>query len=88
MADYVLLYSGGRMPESEDEQAQVMKAWEGPVQVNRGRHARSQAMPCLVDTWASPYKRGRRTFANGNRVDDVESWPICSSLEQSRWSRG
>ena len=45
MADYVLLYSGGRMPESEDEQAQVMKAWEGPVQVNRGRHARSQAMP-------------------------------------------
>ncbi len=29
MADYVLLYSGGRMPESEDERSQVMKAWEG-----------------------------------------------------------
>ncbi len=26
--DYVLLYSGGRMPESDEEQATVMKAWE------------------------------------------------------------
>ena len=26
--DYVLLYSGGRMPESEEEQATVMKAWD------------------------------------------------------------
>lgn len=25
--DYVLLYSGGRMPESDEEQATVMKAW-------------------------------------------------------------
>jgi hypothetical protein len=29
MADYLLLYSGGSMPESEEEQAQVMKAWDG-----------------------------------------------------------
>ena len=28
MTKYVLLYSGGSMPESEAEQAQVMKAWE------------------------------------------------------------
>lgn len=27
MADYVLLYSGGSMPESEAEQAAVMEAW-------------------------------------------------------------
>lgn len=27
MADYLLLYSGGKMPETEQEQAQVMKAW-------------------------------------------------------------
>jgi len=27
MADFVLLYSGGKMPETEEEQAQVMKAW-------------------------------------------------------------
>jgi hypothetical protein len=27
VADYLLLYSGGSMPETEDEQAQVMKAW-------------------------------------------------------------
>jgi hypothetical protein len=26
--DYVLLYSGGRMPESDEEQATVMKAWD------------------------------------------------------------
>jgi hypothetical protein len=25
--DYVLLYSGGRMPESDEEQAAVMAAW-------------------------------------------------------------
>jgi hypothetical protein len=28
VADYVLLYSGGGMPETEEEQAQVMKAWD------------------------------------------------------------
>jgi hypothetical protein len=27
MTDYVLLYSGGKMPETEAEQADVMKAW-------------------------------------------------------------
>ena len=29
MATYLLLYSGGRMPESEAEQAAVMQAWTG-----------------------------------------------------------
>jgi len=28
VADYVLLYSGGGMPETEAEQAAVMKAWD------------------------------------------------------------
>ena len=27
MADFVLLYTGGSMPESEEEQATVMQAW-------------------------------------------------------------
>ncbi|HEX6399698.1 MAG TPA: YciI family protein [Actinomycetota bacterium] len=27
MGDFVLLYAGGRAPESEEEQARVMKAW-------------------------------------------------------------
>lgn len=27
MNDYLLLYSGGSMPESDEEQAAVMKAW-------------------------------------------------------------
>jgi hypothetical protein len=27
MGDYVLLYSGGSMPETEEEQAKVMQAW-------------------------------------------------------------
>lgn len=27
MADFVLLYTGGSMPETEEEQARVMKAW-------------------------------------------------------------
>ena len=29
MANYLLLYSGGSMPESEAEQAAVMQAWTG-----------------------------------------------------------
>jgi hypothetical protein len=29
MTDYLLLYAGGKMPESEAEQAEVMKAWDG-----------------------------------------------------------
>jgi hypothetical protein len=29
MADYVLLYRGGGMPETEEDQAMVMKAWDG-----------------------------------------------------------
>ena len=28
MGDFVLLYSGGSMPETEEEQAAVMKAWD------------------------------------------------------------
>jgi hypothetical protein len=28
MAKYLLLYRGGKMPESEAEQAEVMKAWD------------------------------------------------------------
>jgi hypothetical protein len=28
MADYVLLYSGGGMPEGEEETARVMQAWD------------------------------------------------------------
>ena len=28
MADFVLLYTGGKMPETEEERAQVMRAWE------------------------------------------------------------
>ena len=29
MSDYALLYTGGRMPETEVEQARVMQAWTG-----------------------------------------------------------
>jgi len=28
MSDFVLLYSGGGMPETEEEQAQALKAWQ------------------------------------------------------------
>ena len=28
MSDFVLLYSGGSMPETEEEQARVLKAWD------------------------------------------------------------
>jgi hypothetical protein len=29
MADFVLLYSGGSMPETDEDKARVMKAWDG-----------------------------------------------------------
>ena len=44
MGSYVLLYSGGKMPESEEQQAQVMKgASDLAVAVfgEAGRHART-----------------------------------------------
>ena len=36
MANFVLLYSGGSMPESQAEQAAVMQAWMAWFSVNSG----------------------------------------------------
>jgi hypothetical protein len=49
MADYLLLYSGGKMPETEAEQADVMKAWNvwmenlGPALKDGGNPFTAQA---------------------------------------------
>jgi hypothetical protein len=61
---YLLLYSGGSMPESEAEQAQVMKAWEawfselGPAVADPGNPFTPAAKritggPAIVDTAAA-----------------------------------
>ncbi len=43
MADFVLLYSGGNMPETDDEKARVMKAWDGwYTRARRGHQGRGQ----------------------------------------------
>jgi hypothetical protein len=49
MTDYLLLYSGGKMPETETEQADVMKAWNvwmenlGPALKDGGNPFNEQA---------------------------------------------
>ncbi len=64
MAKYLLLYSGGSMPETEAEQAQAMKAWEawftelGPAVADQGNPftpaaKRITAGPAIGDTAAT-----------------------------------
>src|SRR5215469_17337622 len=55
MANYLLLYSGGRMPESEAEQAAVMQAWTswfgelGSALVDGGNPTTGQAKTIASD---------------------------------------
>ena len=55
MANYLLLYSGGRMPESEAEQAAVMQAWTswfgelGSALVDGGHPTTGQAKTIASD---------------------------------------
>ena len=60
MANYVLLYSGGKMPESPAEQAAVMKDWEAWF----GKIGKA-----LVDG-GDPFTGKAKTIATDGKVSD------------------
>jgi len=60
MTDYLLLYSGGHMPESEDEQAAVMKAW------NEWMHALGEGLK----DGGNPFTPAAKTIAADGAVSD------------------
>ena len=60
MADYVLLYSRGTMPETKEKQDAVMAAWNGVV-----RRARRN-----VEDGGNPFTPAAKTIGSGGSVSD------------------
>lgn len=60
MTDYLLLYSGGSMPESEAEQAVVMKAWDAWM---------GKIGPALKDG-GNPFTPQAKTIDKAGKVSD------------------
>ncbi len=76
--DYLLLYSGGSMPESEEEQARVMKAWTdwygklGSALVDGGNPA-SQTREIAADGAVTQVNGGAPTGYSIIKADDIDS---------------
>jgi hypothetical protein len=68
MADFVLLYSGGSMPETEEEQAAVMQAWTDWY---------AQIGAALKDG-GNPFSPAARTVASDGSVSDGAPGPLAS----------
>jgi hypothetical protein len=66
MADFVLLYSGGSMPETEEEQAQVMKAWDAWFAEIGG----------ALKDGGNPFTPAAKTIEAGGNVGDAQ--PVYS----------
>jgi hypothetical protein len=60
MTDYLLLYSGGAMPQGEAEVAEVMKAWDSWM---------TKLGPALKDG-GNPFTPTAKTIAKGGKVTD------------------
>lgn len=63
MANYVLAYTGGSTPESEDEQQAVMAAWTGWFE---------QLGPAVVDI-GNPFGPSKAVAADGSVSDGAPS---------------
>ena len=63
MAKYLLLYGAGRMPETDEEQAQVMKAWEAWF---------TELGPAVADP-GNPFTPGAKKIAANGSVSDTPS---------------
>lgn len=61
MADYVLLYSGGGMPETEEAQAQAMKAWDAWFKELGG----------ALKDGGNPFTQAARTVGSDGAVSDA-----------------
>ncbi len=68
MANYLLLYSGGKMPESEAEQAAVMQAWTNGF---------GQLGSALVDG-DNPTTGKAKTIASNGTVSDGSKLGMAS----------
>lgn len=66
MADYVLLYTGGSMPESEAEQARVMQAWTDWYAELGG----------AVKDGGNPFSPAAKTVASDGAVSDATRSPL------------
>jgi hypothetical protein len=77
MANFLLLYTGGRMPESEAETAQVMQAWTawfgelGSALVDQGNPFTPQAKSISSDRKVSDGPVG--TLASGYSIIKADS---------------
>ena len=60
MAKYLLLYMGGSMPETEEAQGQVMKAWESWF---------TELGPAVADQ-GNPFNATAKTIASNGSVSD------------------
>jgi len=60
MGNYLLLYSGGKMPEGQAEQAAVVKEWEAWF---------GQLGPAMVDA-GNPFTPQAKTVASNGAVKD------------------
>lgn len=86
MTKYVLLYVGGGMPESEEETAKVMKAWEdwytdlGPAIVDGGYPFGPLAKSVASDGTVSDGPVG--TMASGYTI--VEAGSLDAAAEMAK----
>ena len=60
MSDFVLLYSGGSMPETKDEQARVMKAWDDWY----------KELGSAIKDGGNPFTPAAKTIATDGAVSD------------------
>ena len=86
MANFVLLYSGGSMPESEAEQAAVMQAWTnwfgrlGSALVDAGNPFTAQAKSIASNGKVSDSPVG--TMATGYSIIKADSLGAAVELAQ------
>jgi len=84
MANYLLLYSGGSMPESEAEQAAVMQAWGawfgrlGSALVDGGNPTTGKAKTIASDGTVSDGSAG--TMASGYSIIKADSLDAAVEL--------
>lgn len=86
MANYLLLYRGGRMPESEVEQATVMQAWTdwfeslGSTLVDGGNPTTGQAKTIASD--GTPYEGSEFGLVSGYSIIKADSLDEAAAKAQ------
>ena len=82
MAKYLLLYSGGHMPETEAEQAQVMQAWDawfkelGPALADGG----NPFTPAAKKITSGPAVTDAQATSSGYSIIEADSLDVATKL--------